>query len=193
VDPATPRGNDTVDLLYELAALEFGPSPEGSLHESVARLLRTARDVAPSYLGMAITVVVDDQPVTLTVFEPDTATQITSLTLSLSWLPSLDPASRITFYAATAGAFTDLAADLAFVLGDATLSLDDDITNAPVQGLRGLPEVAAIDRAVGILVGHGHTVKTAKGELRRRAKGIVGMHQAALDIAADPTSPTLDR
>ena len=78
--------------------------------------------------------------------------QATSLCLSLSWLPRLNPGSRITFYAVTPGAFVDLAADLTFALGGVALQIDDDITNAPIAGLTSVETLTGINHAAGILV-----------------------------------------
>lgn len=75
-------------------------------------------------------------------------------------------------YAATPGAFVDLAADLAWVLRlePTALALDQHLV-VPVSsdGLVGLAEHATINRAIGVLIARGHTPASARGELRRQA------------------------
>jgi hypothetical protein len=196
VDPSTAPHDDIFGVLDQLDG-ESELVPHGSLRESLAALITTAKEATAAYLGLAITVLIDDQPILLTVIESSGHANVqaaSSLSLSLSWLPTLDPGSRITFYAVTPGAFLDLAADLTFALGGVALQIDDDITNAPIAGLTGVETLTAINHAVGILLGHGHSVETAQAEMRRRASTLSGgIHQVAVDIAADPTNASRDR
>ena len=195
MDPSTAPHDDIFGLLNQLDG-ESEPLSQGSLRETLAALIATAKEATAAYLGMTIAVVIDGQPILLTVVESSahTALQAASLSLSLSWLPALNPGSRITFYAATSGAFVDLAADLSFALGGLAMQIDEDIATAPIAGLTGLEALYSINQAVGILLGHGHSVETAQAELRRRANMIVGgINQAAMDITADPTNRSLDR
>jgi hypothetical protein len=115
----------------------------------------------------------------------------------------------VVFYAATPGAFSDLAADLGYALHAPTTTSDpaipDDIggdgaqdmrsdrqlpivldADLPpptvVSGLTGLEDLSAINRAVGILIEQGHHPDRAHDTLRRHAAaaGIAPHRYAAL-------------
>jgi hypothetical protein len=115
--------------------------------------------------------------------------------------PRFDPDSRITIYAATAGAFVDLAADLSCALDlptstdrstapdspngddqrhsqvddDRRITLDADVPPNPlVSGVPGLSELSNINRAIGLLIGHGHHPDHA-GEILRCHASIEGL------------------
>lgn len=125
-----------------------------------------------SFLGLTVTLVVDGYPATFTVLGvgvgPDHV--VTSLMLPLS---GSEAGSNIVFYAGTAGAFVDPAADLAFAMGvePGALVLDRHLTpSADGSGMTGLTEISHINQAIGILVSRGHTVETARAELHRRAR-----------------------
>jgi hypothetical protein len=123
----------------------------------------------------------------------------TSLRVPLSLLgPSYDGGSRVVFYASLAGSLIDLAADLGHVLRTATIMVDDpdrdggvrdgdgragpaqvrtpvllldaDVPpNPAVSGLVGLPEMSAVDRAVGIMIERGHHPDVAYDALIEQA------------------------
>lgn len=185
--------------LIGLAAYVAGPPSDGSdadLRRSMSTLVVSVKRAAPSYSGLAITVVIDDQPVTLTSMEPftDVSAIVTSLRLSLGWLTSVSSASQITFYAATPGTFVDLAADLNFVIGAVSLRLDQDLPARFGSDLTGVNELSAINMAIGILVGHNHTLDSAQRELQRMADAAaISLSQAAGRVSTHPTDPRLDR
>jgi len=185
--------------LIGLAAYVAGPPSAGSdneLRRSMSTLVVSVKRAAPSYSGLAITVMIDDQPVTLTSMEPftDASAIVTSLRLSLGWLTSLSSASQITFYAATPGTFVDLAADLSYVIGAVSLRLDEDLPSRFGSDLIGVNELSAINKAIGILVGHDHTLGSARRELQRMADAAaISLSQAAGRVSTHPTDPRLDR
>ncbi len=109
-----------------------------------------------------------------------------------------DSCSRIIFYAGTRGAFVDLAADLGYVLTTSTttpdpddnqvasaldgrpeqarartaqfLVLDTDLPpSTKISGLTGLSELSAVNRALGVMIGRGHTPDGAYETLRDAA------------------------
>ena len=108
--------------------------------------------------------------------------------------PRFDAESRVTLYAATAGAFVDLAADLSYALHlpactdrsanagspdsddqrhgrvgtDRRIILDADLLPSPLaSGVSGLSELSTINRAIGVLIGHGQHPDDAADSLRR--------------------------
>ena len=109
--------DDIHDLFSDLAVPDGVAEQPVELEKSLTALTQAVKGAAPSYRGLALTLIIDKQPVTVTSAEPGNTSDIaTSLRLSLAWVPSLSADSRITFYASTPGTFVDLAADLAFAL-----------------------------------------------------------------------------
>lgn len=170
-----------------------GNGLDDALDASVATFTADIEAAVPSYLGMQLTILQNGYPVTLTRITPH-RTATTSLRIPLTVLaPRFDPESRVILYAATAGAFVDLAADLSYALhmptssdrytdtggsdgdegrhgqvdGDRRNTLDADVPLSPlVSGVSGLSELSTINRAIGVLIGHGHHPDHA-GEILR--------------------------
>jgi hypothetical protein len=182
----------------------IGPDGNGlddALDASVAAFTADIEAAVPSYLGMQLTILQNGYPVTLSRITPH-RTATTSLRMPLTVLgPRFDPESRVTLYAATAGAFVDLAADLSYALhmpnssdrytdigssdrdegrhgqvdGDRRITLDADVPLSPlVSGVSGLSELCTINRATGVLIGHGHHPDHA-GEILRCHASIEGL------------------
>ena len=178
-----------------------GNGLDDALDASVAAFTAHIDAAVPSYLGIQVAIRQSGHPVTLTRITPH-RTPTTSLRIPLTVLgPRFDPESRVTLYAATAGAFVDLAADLSYALhirsssdrytdtggsdgeegrhgqvdGDRRITLDADVPLSPlVSGVSGLSELSTINRAIGVLIGHGHHPDHA-GEILRCHASIEGM------------------
>ena len=128
----------------------------------------------PSFTGMTITITLDGHEVSFTVHDSPTtaAFTTTSLLIPLGALTTSDAASTFLLYAATPGAFVDLAADLSYALGVETsaLVLDGHVpTPDEHPATSGLDTHVAINQAIGILIDRGHTPETARDELHRLA------------------------
>jgi hypothetical protein len=176
-------------------------APDDALDESLTAVTAAIEAAIPSYLGIQLTIRQNGHLVTLArITAHRTAT--TSLRMPLTVLgPRFDPDSRITIYAATAGAFVDLAADLSYALhlptstdrstapdssngddqrhnqvdDDRRITLDADVPPNPlVSGVSGLSELSTINRAIGLLIGHGHHPDHA-GEILRCLASIEGL------------------
>jgi hypothetical protein len=169
---------------------------DDALDASLAAFAAAIETAVPSYLGMQLTIRQDGYPVTLTRITPH-RTATTSLRVPLTVLGRrFEPDSRVTFYATTAGAFVDLAADLSYALhlptstdrstdaidssggddrrhvevhGDRRITLDADMPSPLVSGVSGLSELSTINRAIGVLIGHGHHPDHAGDTLRHGA------------------------
>jgi len=191
VDDSTALTEAIADLLSSVDST--GATPALDIRAAVATLARNVKRAAPSYQGLSITVLIDEQRITLTAMEPSTVESeiTTSLHLTLGGFPLLDPSTEITFFAATPGAFVDLGADLTFALGAAAgPRLDQDLPTPVWTGVTGLSEMSDINVAIGILIGHDHTPETARRELHRMAKAAaITAAQAAARVRAHPNDP----
>ena len=181
-------------VLTDLRELAFSiDADDDTVADALARLVTHLRRTASSYTGLQLTIMSDSSPVTLTHYATANAPPATSLRLALAALvPHADGDSHVTFYAARAGAFVDLAADLSYALGiptgsprsapvdgaanahedRAAIELDGDLAlDTPRSGLTGLAELSTINRAIGFLIGQGHLPEHAHEILRRGAAG----------------------
>ena len=192
MDTSTLLIDDIHNLFSDLAVPDGLTEESVELEKLLTALTEAVKSAAPSYRGLALTLIIDKQPVSLTSAEVGSTSDIaTSLRLSLAWIPSLSAGSRITFYASRPGTFVDLAADLAFVLGSESLRLDEDIPSALVSDLTGVGKLSAINKAVGVLINHGHTTDSAQRELRHTADAIRSSIQKAAEAVTDDPSSTL--
>ena len=166
------------------------------LDDTIAALTAALRSAAASYCGFQLTIVNNQWPVTLTAFSDNHDVPVgTSLRLPLVLTSqAVDPESRVVFFAVTPGAFTDLAADLSYALGGIpveqqspaaysadgaharldgprnAIELDNDLPLVwPVSGLTGLADLTVLNRAIGMLVDHGHDLVEAHQVLHRDA------------------------
>jgi hypothetical protein len=162
------------------------------LDDPIAALTTALSSTAASYCGFQLTIVNNQWPVALTAFSDVPVG--TSLRLPLALVSkAVDQESRVVFFAVTPGAFTDLAADLSCALGGvpveqqspaayiadgastrlglrSAIELDNDLPLvAPVSGLTGLADLTVWNRAIGMLVDHGHDLVQAHQVLRRDA------------------------
>jgi hypothetical protein len=179
---------------------------EDELGARLAALVTALRAAVPSYRGMYLTVVECGQPVSLSAFHSteDGAIEDGAITTSLrlpfgALAPGFHVGSRVVFYAASPGAFVDLAADLGHALhapiifdglrprltensegdgqhddghrdGHESIVLDADLPPATlVSRLTGLDDVSTINRAIGILIDQGHHPDKAHATLHRHA------------------------
>jgi hypothetical protein len=194
VDKPTLLIHDIHNLLSDLAVPDGVAEQLVELENSLTALTEAVKTAAPSYRGLALTLSIDKQPVTVTSAEPGNTSDIaTSLRLWLAWVPSLSADSRITFYASTPGTFVDLAADLAFAL-DSDIRLDEDIPSVLVSDLTGVGRLSAVNKAVSVLVGHGHTPDSAQRELRHMADATPSsIQKAAVAVTNNPSSALWNR
>jgi hypothetical protein len=191
VDTPTLLTDATHNLFSDLAVPDDVAGQPVELEKSLTALTEAVKGAAPSYRGLALTLIIDNQPVSVTSAEPGNTSDITtSLRVSLAWVPSLSADSRITFYASTPGTFVDLAADLTFAL-DSDIRLDEDIPSALASDLTGVGKLSAINKALGVLVGHGHTPDSAQHELRQMAASTPCSIQKAAEAVTDNPSSTL--
>ncbi|MCW2527879.1 MAG: hypothetical protein JWM76_2739 [Pseudonocardiales bacterium] len=175
----------TADLQSLTVALD---QPGVDLRETVQSLMVQMGHAVPSYLGATVTLSTGGLLASFTVW-PESSPQpgSASLRIPLDLLIGAEPGSDIVFYASAAGAFVDLAADLAHAmrLPLTGLFLDDRLT-LPTQPFS-LLELSRVNRAVGVLIAGGRSVTEARSELHKRAEA----EQCSLSIAAQRVLDTI--
>jgi hypothetical protein len=159
----------------DLAALTVAlDEPVGDLAVQLQQLGDSCALAVGSYLGISITLVVDEVPVTVTILEDflDPSEIGTSLMIPLTVLGDHGPGSQIVLYAATAGAFVDLAADLSYASGAGpdVAQLDQHLRPPDhAAEVTGLTALRLQNQAIGILIDRGDEADVALARLRRRA------------------------
>ncbi len=189
-------------LAADLARLTTALDEPGTDLADLLGALQEAFLVAvPSGLGLSVTIRVDADEVTVCTLDGAAAGGAPSLRVPLGSWTDAEPGSAVIFYAATAGALVDLAADLGFRLG-----LRDDVVldgdPRPGEAHRvtsGLHELAVVQRALGVLIARGRTPLAARRELEQHARAsdtTVGAVAAELirgEQPADRTGPPSDK
>lgn len=147
------------------------PKPGDGLESVLTSFVDDLRRAVNSFLGLTMTLAVDGHEISFTLTEHETPAG-TSLHIPLRPVADLEGGSSLLLYAATPGAFVDLAADIAWILqlDPSALVLDGHLAMpASSDSVVGLREHATINRAIGALIEGGYTPESAGVELRRRA------------------------
>jgi hypothetical protein len=185
---------------------------DDALGAPLATLVEGLRRAVPSYRGLHLTIVNNSHPINLTAFlyPQDGASIKTSLRVGFAALgPGFGVQTCVVFYAATPGAFVDMAADFEYALdtptttpsytaksvdssdgdgqhsrslrdgdghgldrcdGHRPIVLDADLPPpSTMSEITGLDELSMVERAVGIMIDHGHHPDHAHATLRRHA------------------------
>jgi hypothetical protein len=189
-----------VDLAAALAADLAGLSraldqPDVDLETELRRLIAELKRAVNSYLGLRMSIAVEGRELSFTTFtDRESQSQIaSSLMLPLTGVSGLPGGSSLILYAAAPGAFVDLAADLshALQLQLSAVVLDQHLPALRVRGcIEGLRSWSDVNRAVGVLIGRGHTPESGRAELRRLAALDSGnLHHAAAMVLAAAAEP----
>jgi hypothetical protein len=158
------------DLALLAQALD---DPRVDLETGLRTLAADVEHAVASFTGMTFTIALDHHEVRVAVGHGTTDPLAgASLLIPLS---DVAPGSRgsLLLHAATPGAFVDLAADLAYALGidPAALVVDAHLDPRSAESAAiGLADQIAINQAIGVLIGRGHTPESASRELDRRAE-----------------------
>lgn len=125
----------------------------------------------PSALGLAFTIRASPAAVTVSTLDGAATAVATSLQVPLGAWTDLEPGSAVVFYAATAGALVDLAADLGWLLNlHADVVLDGHLPAQPREVISGLAELSVIQQALGVLIDRGMTPQAGRDELEHLAR-----------------------
>ena len=149
------------------SSLDLGPS--------LAQLTVAVRSAVPSYCGLSITMVAGGVPVTIDASAEDPAVgrpaagAVTSLVVPLAAI-SLGADGELVLFASVAGAFVDLAADLAFETATELIifALDTRL-GAQVPLPVGVGAFSIIHQAIGTLIDTGYTPEQARARLAQNA------------------------
>jgi hypothetical protein len=159
-------------LSEDLAALSDAAG--GEYHVALAQLGRGLQVAVPSYLGLSITLVTFGQPITFTAARrgSDAIDVQASLHFPVALLTESDPSSTLTVYAAVAGAFADLAADLGWLADTdgSMVLLDQHLVPESDDDDGALTDFALINQAAGVLIAAGFAVEDAYLEIAARAE-----------------------
>ena len=172
------------------------------LDESLDDLLNGLRRASPSSLGLEVHALVAGQDVRFGRFLPGVRPGDVTASLRVPLLRAPEPPGpvtgdvQVTFYAGRAGAFVDLAADLAHAQGldPDRLELDGHAPSSTGTGVRGLERVSVVHRAVGVLIAQGHDAHEAYDHLvaqaRTRGVPLADHAQALVDAAVQAARET---
>lgn len=167
----------TAAVVAALSALTASlDDPDTDIVQSLDLLTLCAAAAVESYVGLSILVSQNDSRFVITTpadgnFADDIHTSL-HLNVPGPGNPRKSPPVDVTFYAASAGAFVDLAADLSWLTGQpaADFTLDQHLALPP--GLDATDELGAesdINQAIGVLIGRGYTPQQADWQLDAQA------------------------
>lgn len=185
----------TAAVAADLAALtEALDEPGADLAATLHQLATDAKLAVPSLVGLTVRITVGGQQTQVSTLDGAALSGPVRASLLIPLQPVLVDGSAtaagidLVLYGATPGAFTDLAADLAWLTGRALgeYVLDQHLVGldatAPTDGLAAL---SLINQAIGVLIACGHTPEQAEQELQARAaRGGVDRRVAAQQILA---------
>jgi len=145
--------------------------PGTDLADLMESLLDAFLVAVPSGLGLSITIRVGGDGVTVSTLDGAATGVATTLRVPLQAETELPPGSAVIFYAGTAGALVDLAADLGRRLDPRDdMLLDGDPRDGEHRVTSGLRELSVVQRALGMLIARGRTPRAARRELERDAR-----------------------
>ena len=166
---------------------------DGDLPGSVRRFEEIAAGAVPSLLGWSLAVRVDVADVSVMAIDPWTkyGDIRASLGLSVSAYFTAGLDGRLVFYATEPHAFRHLAANLDPSLGldVSRLRIDQDLHPNPTAGVRGVREMASINRVIALLIAGGGTADTARDFLQATARfKRLTLRQSAEDLLTQLTA-----
>jgi hypothetical protein len=163
----------------DLAALtESLDEPGTDISQTVRQLAADTKTAVHSYLGLSAMFSVGGQRLEFTALEEDAEPEDIRASLRISLPTNVsgteDPAATasLILFAATPGAFLDLATDLSWLAGSlggldtAAFVLDEDLTvPRDPDTPSGLKALSTVDQAIGVLISQGNTPEQAHHHL----------------------------
>jgi hypothetical protein len=169
---------------------------DADIGHSVQLMALYAAAAVPSYGGLTIDVAQSNPPLHIFAVADGVGSGDTRSSVQFNMPGRGEPESlpivSIIFFADSAGAFVDLAADLAWLTArpPTDFVLDQHLTTAAQSTSEGqLREGSAINQAMGALIGRGYTPQQADTELSTQAaNSSMDRHTAARRILAEITA-----
>ncbi|WP_239309732.1 MULTISPECIES: hypothetical protein [unclassified Frankia] len=160
----------------DLAALtESLDEPGTDISQTLRQLAADTKTAVHSYLGLSAMFSVGGRRLEFTALEEDAEPEEIRASLRISLPTNVsgteDPAATasLILFAATPGAFLDLATDLSWLAGSldtAAFVLDEDLTVPPDPDTpSGLKALSTVDQAIGVLISQGNTLEQAHQHL----------------------------
>ena len=172
-DAGEPQVDISAALAADLAALtEALDTPGIDLETELRAFAADVKIAVASFTAMTVTIAVDGLEVSFVVHDGARTTPATSLLIPLAARTPTVAVSTLLLFAATPGAFVDLAADLSHALGIDLPCLVIDCHLEPpgdAAPMTGWSEHATVNQAIGVLIDRGHTPESARRELHRLA------------------------
>lgn len=157
------------DLAILTQALD---APGVNVADSLRQLAADAASAIPAYVGLSVIVSESDPPITFTLMAdgPATVDVRASLRMVLSGGRNRPPVALV-LHSGAAGAFVELAADLALLAMQPLTDLifDQDLTVADSASANQLQAATAVNQAIGVLIGRGYTPLLARRHLDAQA------------------------
>lgn len=150
--------------------------PDVDLVDVLRLTARDAKTAVDSFVGLSLKIANGGQQISFAALQPGSGPRsvVSSMLLPLltSSVGDVDGETSLVLYAGRAGAFVDLAADLAWLTGQSLRAFTIDahlVVPTDAGSLDALREASVINQAVGVLVGCGYTLADAERELDARA------------------------
>ena len=186
------------DLALLSDAIEDGAGDGGrvDLVDSIARTVQAARAAVASCVGLAVVTGAEPSDLRFTVLQDGVTAPEVRASLRVPFRPTSpggqEPA--VIFFASTPGAFVDLAADIAWLTGQAPTDLALDENLQPPRGGAGVVAArSVIDQAIGVLLARGRTPEQGRAEIARRAAADGSdLEQAARQTIAEQLAHLVD-
>ena len=190
-------------LLNALASLTDGlDDPLIDLHERVSELVVALAHSIDSLVSVALTVVVDHRPYSVTVPVGSGSLAVSSVSIPLGAPSEPATGSRLVLWAGAPGAFDELIADVSSAM-DCDPTTFDTVTHLPARTAFGgshavdmhqdLEDRSAIDQALGVLLERGLTMREAGRHLTQRAElddvSLADAARAVIDDAVNVHRP----
>jgi hypothetical protein len=183
-------------LAAELALLTQALDLPGTeVADTLTRLAADAQSAIGSYLGLSVVITANGSEFDFTILRDATHSDhvrtslLIPLTTAAATANSTPASVALILYAATPGAFIDLAADLSWITGrvPANFRIDEHCAlPASYTDPTAMTAMSSINQALGVLIGRGSTPERAERDLYERAAaaGIELVAAATLVLAA---------
>ncbi len=183
----------TAQIATQLAALnDTFDNSEIDIVRSLTRLADHVRLAVPSYLGLSVAIGNTDTHFDFDAMDDSGDLNSIGSSFMITASDVLDRASKrtaisrpveVVLYAASPGAFIDLAADLVWLTSQPTGAFVVDQHLGGPRSMNTADSASVLNQAIGVLIGRGHTPQSAEQTIADQAASTgVKRHDAAVAI-----------